>query len=78
MELFWVTKIAGAYYVADAFGNMVIGYRTRSLAEAYATGAAKGLFTEAEERNGRFDRARAYLAGRAARIPPPVNQMELF
>jgi hypothetical protein len=78
MEFFSVTKISGGFSVVDHSGSLIIGYRSRALAETYATSVTKGLFTEAEERNLRLDRARAYLVLRAERSPMTANQMELF
>ena len=78
MDLVEVIKIAGAYYVADHEGNMIIGYRNKKHATQFALGHANFIYGEAEEYNRRFTNARAYLATRAARVYAPKAQMELF
>lgn len=78
MDLVNVCKIAGNYYVGDHEGNILIGYRQKKNAEAFALGHASFIYGEAEEYNRRFTNARAYLAARAARVYAPKAQLELF
>lgn len=78
MDLVNVIKIGGAFYVADHNGDMLIGYRQKKHADAFAKGHANLIYGDAEHYNERFTRVRAYLASRADRVYAPKAQLELF
>lgn len=76
-SLYFVSKIAGYYYVADWNGNIEIGYKSKKDAENYAAGGTHMIFTEAELLNERLDRINAYLKSREGRVYKPFAQYEM-
>jgi len=78
MELFQVIKVPGGFAVRNWTGEIEVIYKNRKFAEQYADGAMAELVNAAEEYGLRLERARRYLAERAAR-PVYVNpQMDMF
>lgn len=73
-----VWKVTGGFAVVDAEGSVIIAYRSKKHADAYAKGHANFIFGDAEHDNMRRDFALAYLAKRSERAAKPKPQLELF
>lgn len=86
LSLFDVTKdgrgfvVTGTVYMlkARALETFALRYPTRHAAELQADRMTSVVVEQAEDENARFDRARHYLASRAARVPRPDPQLALF